>query len=93
MRQVQDRVNAVAERIQPLLQPHPGLERRNAHAHVWLGIKVRFGDEWRERACLDSVMRFLEWIDAHPNADYEAYEGPVRHRSVEERGLLFETGG
>jgi hypothetical protein len=32
-------------------------------------------------------------MQAHPNADYGDYDGPVRHRSVEERGLLFETGG
>jgi hypothetical protein len=92
LRQVQDRVNTVAERIQPLLLPHPGLARRNAHAHVWLGVKVRFGQEWRERACLDSVMQFLDWMQTHPNADYGDYAGPVRHRSMEERGLLFETG-
>ena len=91
--QVNAHVREVADGIQPLLAPHPGLARRNAHAHAWLGIKTIFGEEWRERACLDSVMQFLDWMQAHPNADYGDYDGPVRHRSVEERGLLFETGG
>ena len=35
---VNARVRAVAVRIQPLLEPHPGLAKRNAHAHVWLGL-------------------------------------------------------
>jgi hypothetical protein len=48
--QINARVRAVADRIQPLLEPHPGLARRNAHAHAWLGLKVIFGDDWRERA-------------------------------------------
>jgi len=38
------RVRAVADRIQPLLDPHPGLAQRNAYAHVWLGLKVIFGE-------------------------------------------------
>jgi hypothetical protein len=92
MPQVQQRVHDVADRIQPLLHPHPGLARRNAHAHVWLGIKWRFGEDWRGRACLASVMAFLDWIESNPNADYDDYAGPVTHRSIEERGLLFETG-
>jgi len=93
LRQVQARVNEVSACIQPLLLPHPELARRNAHAHVWLGIKVRFGEDWRERACLESVMTFLDWMRTNPNGDYGEYAGPVRHRSVQERGLLFETGG
>jgi hypothetical protein len=32
-------------------------------------------------------------MDAHPNDDYEAYDGPVRHRTTEERGLLFDPSG
>jgi hypothetical protein len=92
MPQVQQRVHDVADRIQPLLHPHPGLARRNAHAHVWLGIRERFGQDWRERACLTSVMAFVEWIEANPNAEYGVFDGPIRHRTTEERGLLFETG-
>ena len=42
---VNARVCAVADRIQPLLAPHEGLAKRNAHAHVWLGLKVIFGDD------------------------------------------------
>ena len=41
---VNARVRAVADRIQPLLAPHEGLAKRNAHAHVWLGLKVIFGE-------------------------------------------------
>jgi len=90
--QVNARVREVADRIQPLLAPHAGLARRNAHAHAWLGIKTVFGEQWRERADLAAVLAFVEWLDAHPNDDYEAYDGPVRHRGLGERGLLFETG-
>ncbi len=90
--QVTARVRQVADRIQPLLAPHAGLARRNAHAHAWLGIKTIFGDHWRERADLATVLNFVEWLDAHPNDDYEAYDGPRRHLELDERGLLFETG-
>ncbi|MFM7808277.1 MAG: hypothetical protein ACKPEA_10180 [Planctomycetota bacterium] len=90
--QVNARVREVADRIQPLLAPHAGLARRNAHAHAWLGIKTMFGEQWRERADLGTVLAFVEWLDANPNADYEAYDGPVRQRDLSERGLLFETG-
>jgi len=83
------RVRSVSDRIQPLLDPHPGLARRNAHAHVWLGLKVIFGDDWRERTAPASVMAFLEWIDAHPNADYEEYAGPRQELTPGERGELF----
>ena len=89
--QVNARVREVADRIQPLLAPHAGLARRNAHAHAWLGIKTLFGEQWRERADLATVLTFVEWLDAHPNDDYEAYDGPVRQRGLDERGLLFET--
>ncbi|MBM4006859.1 MAG: hypothetical protein FJ292_04740 [Planctomycetes bacterium] len=88
--QVNARVREVADRIQPLLAPHAGLARRNAHAHAWLGIKTVFGEQWRERADLGTVLAFVEWLDANPNADYEAYDGPVRHLAPDERGLLFD---
>ena len=88
--QVNARVREMADRIQPLLAPHPGLARRNAHAHAWLGIKTIFGEDWRERADLSTVMAFVEWMDTHPNDDYEAYDGPVRHLAPDERGLLFD---
>ena len=86
---VNARVRAVAERIQPLLEPHPGLAKRNAHAHVWLGLKVIFGDDWRERAAPASVLAFLGWMDANPNADYEEYAGPRDELTAGERGELF----
>jgi hypothetical protein len=86
---VNARVRAVADRIQPLLEPHPGLARRNAYAHVWLGLKVVFGEEWRERAAPASVLAFLEWMDANPNADYEEYAGPREELTAGERGELF----
>ncbi len=91
--QVNARVRQVADRIQPLLTPHPGLARRNAHAHAWLGIKTVFGEHWRQRADLGTVLAFVAWLDAHPNDDYQAYDGPVRHLEAGERGLLFETEG
>lgn len=86
---VNARVRAIADRIQPLLAPHPGLAHRNAHAHVWLGLKVTFGDEWRERTVPESVHAFLDWMDANPNAEYGDYAGPRRELSAEARGELF----
>ena len=86
---VNDRVLAVAGRIQPLLEPHPGLARRNAHAHVWLGLKAIFGDDWRERAAPTSVHAFLAWMDANPNAEYDQYRGPREELGAEARGELW----
>ena len=83
------RVHEVADRIQPLLEPHPGLAKRNGHAHVWLGLKVIFGDDWRERAAPAGVHAFLGWMDANPNADYEEYAGPRDELTAGERGELF----
>lgn len=78
------RVRDVGARIQPLLEPHPGLAARNAHAHIWLGIKVRFGDSWRERASLEGVCAFLDWIESNPNADYEDFPGPIQLKDPEQ---------
>ena len=89
LKAINARVRAVADRIQPLLEPHPGLAARNAHAHVWLGLKVVFGEEWRDRAAPASVDAFLSWMDANPNADYDDYAGPRHELSAEERGSLF----
>ena len=86
---VNARVREVADRIQPLLEPHPGLAKRNAHAHVWLGLKVIFGDDWRERAAPASVLAFLAWMDANPNADYDESAGPREELTAGERGELF----
>ena len=86
---VNARVRTVAERIQPLLEPHPGLAQRNAHAHAWLGLKVTFGDEWRVRTAPESVHAFLDWMEANPNSDYGDYPGPRRELSAEARGELF----
>ena len=86
---VNDRVRAVADRIQPLLKPHPGLACRNAHAHVWLGLKVVLGDDWRERAAPASVHAFLAWMDSNPNSDYGDYLGPREELSAEARGELW----
>jgi hypothetical protein len=88
--QVTARVREVADHIQPLLLPHAGLARRNAHAHVWLGLKVVFGDDWRDRAAPASVHAFLDWMDAQPNADYGEYGGPVKFLDAQARGLLFD---
>ncbi len=73
LQRIRDRVRMVAERIQPLLEPVEGLARRNAPAHLWLGVRVLFGDEWRVRAHPESVLRFVEWVGANPNADYHAW--------------------
>ena len=86
---VNERVRAVADRIQPLLEPHPGLARRNAHAHVWLGLKLTFGEDWRERTAPTSVHAFLDWMDANPNADYGDYRGPREELSAHARGALW----
>ena len=86
---INDRVRAVADRIQPLLEPHPGLARRNAHAHVWLGLKLTFGEDWRERTAPTSVHAFLDWMDANPNADYGDYRGPREELSAHARGALW----
>lgn len=88
--QVTARVREVADHIQPLLLPHPGLARRNAHAHVWLGLKVVFGEDWRDRAAPASVHAFLDWMAAEPNADYGDYRGPVEFLDAQARGLLFD---
>jgi hypothetical protein len=86
---VTERVRAVAERIQPLLAPHPGLAKRNAHAHVWLGLKVVLGEDWRTAAAPASVHALLDWMEREPNAEYEAYDGPRDRLAPEERGELF----
>jgi hypothetical protein len=56
---------------------------------VWLGLKVIFGDDWRERAAPASVHEFLAWMDANPNADYGEYRGPREQLSAEARGELW----
>jgi hypothetical protein len=86
---VNERVRRVAEEIQPLLSPHAGLARRNAHAHVWLGIKVVLGETWRQDIAPESVNAFLEWMRANPNADYQDYTGPSERLSPQEQGRLF----
>lgn len=86
---INERVRAVADRIQPLLEPHSGLARRNAHAHVWLGLKLTFGEDWRERTAPTSVHAFLDWMDANPNADYGDYRGPREELSAHARGELW----
>ena len=55
--QVNVRVREVADRIQPLLAPHPGLARRNAHAHAWLGIKTLFGEARARRSWVRAGIR------------------------------------
>ena len=70
-------------------RPHPGLAQRNAYAHVWLGLKVIFGEEWRERTAPASIRAFLDWMDANPNAEYDDYAGPREELTAEDRGELF----
>jgi hypothetical protein len=80
--QIRELVARVGERIQPLLLPCDGLARRNAFAHIWLGIKTRFGDEWKECADAQEVEAFIRWIDGNPNAEYDAYGGSVTARGI-----------
>lgn len=84
---IRERVRRVAERIQPLLLPEPGLSRRNAPAHLWLGVRILFGDEWRARADPASVLRFIDWVESNPNSDYNSWnESPrLRDGSFSER--------
>jgi hypothetical protein len=56
---------------------------------VWLGLKVVFGEEWREFAAPASVHAFLDWMSLHPNANYDEYAGPRERLTAEERGELF----
>ena len=68
----------------------PPLPERNAFAHIWLGLKLVFGESWRERADPESVHAFLNWIEREPNPDYGEYAGPVRER-IDEPGLFDGT--
>jgi hypothetical protein len=56
---------------------------------VWLGLKVIFGEEWRERTAPASIRAFLDWMDANPNAEYDDYAGPREELTPEDRGELF----
>jgi len=74
---IREHVAATGDAIQPLLLPHAGLARRNAYAHIWLGISTVFGDQWRATAVAREVINFVQWIGAHPNEDYAAFSGPA----------------
>jgi hypothetical protein len=74
---IREQVAATGDAIQPLLLPHSELARRNAYAHIWLGISTVFGDQWRITAIASEVTRFVEWIGTNPNEDYEAFPGPA----------------
>lgn len=89
---VREAVARVGARIQPLLEPHPGLARRNAFAHIWLGVKLRFGDDWKETAEPTSLLEFIEWIDSHPNDDYEEWPGPPRYVGTPRTHVGATTG-
>lgn len=72
---IRELVATVGANIQPLLQPHNGLAKRNAYAHIWLGISTRFGGRWRESAICLEIEAFLAWLAENPNADYHAFTG------------------
>lgn len=80
--QLRSLVATVGERIQPLLLPCETLAHRNAFAHIWLGVKTRFGDNWRETADSGEVGAFVRWMDAHPNEEYGAFAGSVTAREL-----------
>ncbi|MSR29177.1 MAG: hypothetical protein EXS03_06350 [Phycisphaerales bacterium] len=71
----------IGPRIQPLLQPCEGLTKRNAFAHIWLGVRTRFGEGWREVALAEEVAGFVRWIGNNPNADYSDFRGGITHVS------------
>ncbi len=83
LRQISDRVAEVGARIQPLLAPCEGLSKRNAFAHIWLGVKTRFGESWRSAADGEEVQNFLTWVGDNPNADYDEYTGSVTLQRTE----------
>ena len=82
LKQIREQVAVVGARIQPLLLPCEGLSQRNAFAHIWLGMKTCFGENWRECAIPAEVAGFVGWIDSHPNADYSEFAGPVTRITV-----------
>ncbi len=75
--QIRLRVAEVGAKIQPLLQTHAAHLKRNAYAHLWLGIRTRFAHDWRERALATEVEAFVDWISENPNAPYEEFAGPT----------------
>ncbi|MSR69370.1 MAG: hypothetical protein EXS17_03385 [Phycisphaerales bacterium] len=75
LNRIRQEVSLVGAKIQPFLKPHAGLIRRNAYAHLWLGIRTRFGERWRESAIPAEIEAFLAWSGDNPNAEYEAFEG------------------
>ena len=77
LRQIRDCVAEIGARIQPLLSPCEGLSKRNAFAHIWLGVKTRFGESWRTSARAAEVGNFLNWLRDNPNADYDEYTGSI----------------
>ncbi len=77
LKTIREQVAMVGADIQPKLLPEPGLARRNAYAHIWLGIKTVFGEHWREGCVSEEVVLFVAWIAEHPNADYADFGGRV----------------
>jgi hypothetical protein len=82
---IREQVAATGDAIQPLLLPHAGLARRNAYAHIWLGISAMFGDQWRSTAIAGEVIDFVRWIGANPNEDYGAFTGPTTRLPASDR--------
>jgi len=90
---IREQVAATGDAIQPLLLPHAGLARRNAYAHIWLGITTVFGDQWRVTAIAIEVKRFVEWIGANPNEDYEVFPGAVTRLPLPDRAAELPESG
>ncbi len=74
---IRQRIAEVGATIQPHLHPHSALAKRNAFAHLWLGIRTRFGENWRGVAIAGEVETFVDWIGENPNAQYEEFTGPT----------------
>jgi len=96
LKRIRSEVAQAGEKIQPLLLPHESLARRNAFAHIWLGIRTIFSEHWRDGGRVDEVSHFIDWIGKNPNADYESFGGqvtpcPPHAKAAGQRGLFDTT--
>ncbi len=85
---IRAQVAQLGAKIQPLLHPHGALAKRNAYAHLWLGIRTVFGETWREGAISSEIEGFVRWIGENPNEDYEAFTGPVSRISLQSESIV-----
>ncbi|MSR44646.1 MAG: hypothetical protein EXS15_04715 [Phycisphaerales bacterium] len=84
---IRELVASTGATIQPLLHPHGAIAKRNAYAHIWLGIRTRFGAAWRESAIAHEVETFINWTSENPNADDEEFTGSTTRLPVQTPSL------